>query len=59
MLEIQNAEKFLESLGWVKLYKIDDEPQLWYHEKLDRKPKHDLIHLTTEQAIEFEFERMN
>ena len=58
MLEIQNAEKFLESLGWVRLYEIEKDATRWYHKKLDEQPKHLRVDLTTEEAIAFEFERM-
>ena len=51
MLEIQNAEKFLKDMGWTKL---DDD--MWYHDKATRKGQN--YTLTTEEAIDFEFERM-
>lgn len=52
MLEIQNAEKFLKELGWTKLG--DD---MWYHDKALRKGQN--YTMTFEEAISYEFERMN
>lgn len=52
MLEIETSEKFLKEMGWTNLG--DD---MWYHDKATRNGQH--YTLTTEEAIAYEFERMN
>lgn len=54
MLKMQNAEEFLKELGWVSPY-----PGMWCHEKLQEIGDLLMNAMSLDEAVAYEFERMN